>query len=151
MTVYRLVRSKYANLSGTGASKAGGRCNHPGTRAVYTSENVSLTVLEVLVHVDNEEIPEDYVTMAIAVPSSAPVNYQPVDLAIAAADLGQYPVICVPSLIVPQERNYVLYPDVAGFEATILSIEAFNFDGRLFVRSPSYLRARIPRTGATRI
>jgi RES domain-containing protein len=135
VTVYRLVRSKYADLSGKGASDTGGRCNRRGIRAVYTSENIALTVLDVLVHVGRQGIPEDYVTTAIDLPSHVPVmDYSTADLAKTAADLGQCPAIRVPSVIVPREHNFVLYPDVAGFDATVLWIDMFYFDQRLFVR-----------------
>jgi len=60
LTVYRLTRRRYADLDGEGARRSGGRCNYIGTSAVYTSQFVSLAVLEVLVHLDKVEIPEDF-------------------------------------------------------------------------------------------
>ena len=64
MILYRLARERYAaDLSGAGARKVGGRCNPPGAAAVYTAENISLAVLEALVHLDKQDIPEDYVFM----------------------------------------------------------------------------------------
>ena len=52
MTCYRVVRRKYANLSGEGAMLYGGRFNPPGIPAVYTSQSIALALLEVLVHID---------------------------------------------------------------------------------------------------
>ena len=52
MTRYRVVRRKYADLSGEGARLYGGRFNPPGIPAVYSSQNIALALLEILVHVD---------------------------------------------------------------------------------------------------
>jgi RES domain-containing protein len=46
MTCYRVVRRKYADLSGEGARLFGGRFNPPGIPAVYSSQNIALAVLE---------------------------------------------------------------------------------------------------------
>jgi RES domain-containing protein len=51
-TVWRLVRPEYANdLSGEGSSITGGRWNSPGHLMLYTSSHLSLSVLEVFVHI----------------------------------------------------------------------------------------------------
>ena len=42
-------------LSGMGAYLYGGRWNSPGQYVVYASGNVSLAMLEVLVHIDDAE------------------------------------------------------------------------------------------------
>ncbi len=63
MQLYRLCRQRYAELSGFGAKKTGGRWNRKGIAALYTAQNASLTVVEVLVHLDKTELPEDYVML----------------------------------------------------------------------------------------
>src|ERR1035438_4809132 len=65
MTSYRVVRRRYADLSGSGARLYGGRHNPPGIAAVYSSQSIALAVLEVLVHIDRSEVPQDYAVMAI--------------------------------------------------------------------------------------
>jgi RES domain-containing protein len=50
MRAYRLCRARYPAYDGEGARRAGGRWNSKGTRILYMSENRSLSVLEVLVH-----------------------------------------------------------------------------------------------------
>ncbi len=62
---FRVVRREYADLSGEGARLYGGRFNPPGIPAVYASQSIALAVLEILVHVDKSEVPNDYVVMAI--------------------------------------------------------------------------------------
>jgi RES domain-containing protein len=131
--VYRLAGQRYAaDLSGAGALKTGGRCNRPGVAAVYTSENISLPVLEILVHLDKRDIPEDYALMAIELSSEVPIWYADVSTAYHEADRRFHPVIAVPSVIVPHERNYVLYSEARGLKASIAWTQSFRFDARLF-------------------
>ena len=133
MILYRLARKRYAtDLSGIGARKVGGRCNPPGTAAVYTAEHISLAVLEALVHLDKQDIPEDYVVMAIELGSDVQIRYADVMTAFSESMQALYPVIAVPSVVVPRERNYVLYPEVRGLNVAVAWTESFRFDPRLF-------------------
>jgi RES domain-containing protein len=136
---YRVVRRPYAGLNGEGARRYGGRFNPPGIPAVYTSQSIALAVLEILVHVDKSEVPKDYVVMAIRFRGSK-VLRQPVRL-IGANELPvdrfrtafyRWPVLRVPSVIVPREYNFVLLPEANGFAATVDWIEPLSFDHRLF-------------------
>jgi RES domain-containing protein len=136
---YRVVRRPYAGLTGEGARRYGGRFNPPGIPAVYTSQSVALAVLEILVHIDKSEVPIDYVVMAIRFPgrkmqrrpaSSIEVNGLPVDQFKRA--FYRWPVLRVPSVIVPREYNFVLLPEADGFAALVDWIEPLNFDRRLF-------------------
>jgi RES domain-containing protein len=61
MTVYRLHRAARAAGDFTGPMLAGGRWNPIGLPMLYTAEHLSLGCLEVLVHVDQGQIPRDYV------------------------------------------------------------------------------------------
>jgi hypothetical protein len=45
----------------TGAMLAGGRWNPIGTPMLYTAEHLSLACIEILVHVDKNQLPRDYV------------------------------------------------------------------------------------------
>jgi RES domain-containing protein len=139
MTSYRVARRKYADLRGEGARLYGGRCNPPGIAAVYSSENIALAVLEVLVHVDKSEMPSDYVVMAIRFAGRRVGRGRRAEF----SGLGQLtvsrfralyfhqPVLRVPSVIVPREYNYVLFPEAQGFEAEVAWIEPLDFDRRL--------------------
>ena len=50
--IWRLTSPAYAHvLDGEGARVAGGRWNSPGRRVVYASSHLSLSVLEVFVHI----------------------------------------------------------------------------------------------------
>jgi RES domain-containing protein len=60
MRVYRLCRASYPPYDGEGARRGGGRWNSKGARVVYMSENRSLGVLEILVHL-SDVLPDKYV------------------------------------------------------------------------------------------
>jgi RES domain-containing protein len=118
----------------------GGRFNPPGIPAVYTSQSIALAVLEILVHVDKSEVPNDFLVMAIRF-AGRRVSRPPGTLLTGAnqftavrfkASLYNCPVLRVASVIVPREYNFVLLPEVDGFVAAIESIEPLNSDTRLF-------------------
>jgi RES domain-containing protein len=143
MICYRVVRRRFADLSGEGARLYGGRYNPPGVSAIYTSQSIALAVLEVLAHLDRPEVPDDYVVMAIQIVSRQvyrPRNVDPADLAaIGRIPASQFreslfyrPILRVPSVIVPREYNFVLFPEVQGSEASVEWTEPLDFDRRLF-------------------
>lgn len=67
MILYRLASRRYAAANnGEGARLYGGRWNHPGTAAIYTSGTRSLAALEIIVH--NGAIPSDYRVVVADVP-----------------------------------------------------------------------------------
>jgi RES domain-containing protein len=59
MRAFRLCRSSYPAYDGEGACRVGGRWNSKGVRVLYMSENRSLAVLEVLVHLSGT-LPDKY-------------------------------------------------------------------------------------------
>jgi hypothetical protein len=89
---------------------------------------------------DKSEVPADYVVMAIRFPGR-PVYLRP---AVNLADANQFtiaqfkdsfyrwPVLRVPSAIVPREYNFVLLPEADGFAATVEWAESLILDSRLF-------------------
>ena len=123
-----------------GASLYGGRFNPPGVPAVYASQNISLALLEILVHMDRTQLPLDYVVMAIrfddalihsrSTEPSRPVHTMPV--AQFKRLFYRRPVLRAPSVIVPRESNFVLFPQAPDFQASIAWIEPLDFDQRLF-------------------
>jgi RES domain-containing protein len=145
MLVYRLCRQRYAELSGFGAKKTGGRWNRKGLAALYAAENASLAVVEVLVHLDKVELPEDYVMLAILVPDLAIVSindalssrleslYQNGVRELGVGSIG----FSVPSVVAPDDRVVVLYPEteIASRALAFTTITPFAFDRRLFLPS----------------
>ena len=92
---------------------------------------MSLAALEVLVHIDRVEIPNDYVLMGLEVRDAAIPDADEAEA--RRVSLGKdCPVLRVASVVVPRDVNYVLYPDAPGLDVTVLFIEPFTFDPRLF-------------------
>lgn len=142
LVLWRLSKAVHAKnaLDGEGAKLAGGRWNRRGRRAVYLSEHLSTAVLELLVHIDLTMMPR-LVAIRAEIPSGVKI-YEPAladlppDSTRAFADKWfasrATALMRVPSVIVPEEFNYVLNPDHA--DAGRLSVHApepFTFDPRL--------------------
>src|SRR3982750_1574708 len=133
MLVYRIVKSekRTTDLTGTGAYNEGGRWNSEGVYALYTSEHSALAMLEVLVHVDESELPPDMFIMAIEIADVAPIFTIPdEDLSadwcvpenIALKEMGDklfmeknFLGIKVRSAVLPDAYNYVLNPLFPGY------------------------------------
>jgi RES domain-containing protein len=131
LIVYRLTRRKCADdLGGTGGLYASGRCNHKG-HSGYASQHVSLALAEVLVHMDMSDLPDDYVLVTIEIPETVPRRHATSEEALLASLRPPVPMFLVPSVVVPQELNIVMYPQAQGFGARIVKVEPFRFDERL--------------------
>jgi RES domain-containing protein len=143
--VYRLVRKERAGdaLSGEGARVYGGRWNPRGTAVVYASESRALAVLETFVHLTLEARTMQFLLYAITLPKRARVQRYTRRRAGARAnsqergrawlDEGSALALVVPSVIVPQEMNYVLnvrHPQFA--QVQLGGPEPFSFDQRLW-------------------
>jgi RES domain-containing protein len=137
---WRICRRPYADLSGEGAHRLGGRWNSRGRAVVDAAESAALAVLEVRVHLDLDWglLPADYVLSAIDLDelSMESVDAPPRDPAAfgdAWLAASRSAVLSVPSMIVPECRNLLLNPahPQAG-RAAIASLRAFAFDERLW-------------------
>jgi RES domain-containing protein len=138
---WRLCREPFADLSGDGARRYGGRWNSPGRALVYASDTAALAVLEVRVHLDipPDLVPDDYVLLTIDL-GRIPVE----TLSTAPPGPGRFgdswlreqrtPVLRVPSFIVAESTNLLLNPahPLAG-SACIVGKRRFAFDRRLWL------------------
>ena len=151
MRVFRLARQKYTNaLNGKGAARYGNRWNSKGVEVVYTAESRSLAMAEVLVHLTLAMIPTDYVMMEIDIPSNLSIrvledNELPTDwnnhpFSKTTQEIGdrfiledRFPVMKVPSTVVPNDFNYLINPRNIDFAyiSIVLKMD-FPFDKRLF-------------------
>ena len=79
MRVYRISRPEYVAtaLLGNGAALAPGRWNSRGVRLAYTASSVSLAMLEILVHVNREDVPEGRRMLAYEFPDAALAELPP--------------------------------------------------------------------------
>jgi RES domain-containing protein len=146
MRVWRLCRQPFANLDGMGAELKGGRWNSPGKPVIYCAAHLSLTLVEVLVHleVDVGDLPDDYVSVEIEVPDELSLHWfdDAVDLfnhnetqAYGDQWLNERRdvALVVPSVVVPKENNVCLNPSHTQFNLIkIINISPFQFDERLW-------------------
>ena len=150
MIVYRLVNGDFKDdLSGTGSKLYGGRWNSAGLNAVYTTENISLAILEILVHIKRYRIPSDYHLLSINIPDTIkPMIINKEKLKKNWKDDPPYSqfigdeflketqslILKVPSSIVDQENNFILNPSHAdASKIKITSTMLFEFDKRLYL------------------
>src|ERR1022692_3470352 len=142
MRAFRLCRSSYPAYDGEGARRVGGRWNSKGVPVLYMSENRSLAVLEVLVHLSGT-LPDKYLLGAADIADEdLPVGWSALSPGeqVATRLLGdawvarqRSAVLSVPSVILG-ERNYVLNPAHSAFaRIEFAQPEAFTFDLRLIL------------------
>jgi RES domain-containing protein len=131
---WRIVKRKYSRtaFTGEGARLFGGRWTSIGTSVVYTAESQSLAALEMLVHMDSAELLGSYVLFEVSFDSSLAIPFErsklprnwkadPAPAALQAIGdswvlSGRSPVLQLPSVIVPNESNFLLnvrHPDFA--------------------------------------
>ncbi len=147
MRVFRICRADRAEFDGEGARMAGGRWNAPGLPVVYTAGSESLAILELLVHVTEQQIPIHHVCIAAEFPDSV-IEALP-DAALpaawrmnseATARIGtrwlraeRSAVLRVPSVIVPREWNFLINPGHPEFaKVTVGKPLPIEFDPRLW-------------------
>jgi len=137
---WRLCRRPYADLTGEGARRFGGRWNRRGRPVVYLAEHPALAVLEVRVHLDLplELLPADYVLSRALLPEGsitmiAALPDDPVIAGDAWLSTTETAVLRVPSVLVPHAWNLLLNPaHAAAADARIAAKEPFRFDPRLW-------------------
>ena len=150
MRVWRLASARHAAFDGEGARLAGGRWNLRGTPVVYASDSLALAALEYLVNVDPETAPGDLAALRAAVPGEVTVKILAVDglprnwrsfpappeLAVLGtrwAESLETAVFRVPSVVVPQESNFLLNPRHPDFAKIVSQAPIpFAFDSRVW-------------------
>ena len=151
MIIYRIDRAKRRNnlLSGIGAEKIGGRWNEIGTRAIYTSQHISLAYLEVVMHLDiTEDLPSDRILVHIEIPDEVfiyeftklpkdwntfPYNSKTQEIFTKFVEENKAAVLKVPSAIVKDEYNYIINPLHIDFhKISVAKVQKFTFDSRLY-------------------
>jgi RES domain-containing protein len=150
LRLWRLTRRIHAEFDGEGARLFGGRWSPPGLPVVYTSGTASLAALEYFVHLTAAQSPDDLVLIPVDVPEGVamvamPSRELPDDwrgypaperLARIGAGWvqdGRAAVLQVPSVVIPQESNYLLNPAHPEFgRLTVGPPEEFSLDPRLW-------------------
>jgi RES domain-containing protein len=150
MRIWRLCREPYAAFTGEGAKRFGGRWNSRGVPMVYGSTSLALAAIELFVHLEPGQAPDDLVYLSALLPEGEPARtLQPAELpsawwtdaAIAATrDLGEAWIagkaslaLLVPSVPIRAEWNVLLNPLHPRMgELLIESPQPFVFDARMF-------------------
>lgn len=150
MIAYRLTKARYASgaFDGEGARLYGGRWNSVGTPMVYLASTLSLAALEILVHSKRPEDLMSYVHLRLRVDENQILRADlPDDWRLSPAPpstqkLGDLwikekrsLIMEVPSVIIPEESNFLLNPEHPEFKnLEIEEAKAFSFDSRLWKR-----------------
>jgi RES domain-containing protein len=131
--VWRICSRKQRRFDGESARRYGGRWNHTGISVVYTSGSLSLSVLELFVHVDINTAPCELVAIQVDIPDTLTIETVKIeslprdwrrypgpealkDIGTAWAERASSAILAVPSAVIPEERNYVLNPSHRDFK-----------------------------------
>lgn len=150
LTGWRIVPEEQAATAfdGEGARRYGGRWNSVGVAMVYASEHKSLAALEVRVHINTTKKLKRYKCFPFEFDQklmkdfplgSLPKDWQQEPPPPSLQQLGDAwvraadsPILAVPSVIIPDERNYLLNPKHPQFaKIKIGKSEDIAFDPRL--------------------
>jgi RES domain-containing protein len=151
MRIWRICRARFADeaFSGQGARRFGGRWNSPGVPMVYSSSSLALAAMELFVHLEPNQQPDDLVSIAALLPEGEPaMRLEPGKLpsrwwtdefkplrAIGDRWIRESKSLAieVPSAALRMEWNVLvnpLHPAIAGLKVD--PPQPFNFDARMF-------------------
>jgi RES domain-containing protein len=152
MLVWRICKqNRVPNaFSGIGAEQHGGRWNHKGDRMVYTSTSLSLTTLELFVHLQPDLLPDDLYSVIATIPDGAsseeltiadlPKNWRDYPAPASLQDIGsrwlrekRSFMLIIPSAVNQEEKNVLLnplHPEIATFRD--VHSKPFYFDPRMW-------------------
>ncbi len=146
MLVYRITLERFATLQASGIEA---RWNSHGVKVLYTAASRALACLENVVHRSGEGLNDLFQTMVIEIPNTEriekikptdlPKNWQQFDHEHICRYLGddwfyrqESLVLQVPSVIIPNEFNYLINTQHRNFKKVKLkAIEPFLFDTRI--------------------
>ena len=150
MLIYRISKSEFIDdLTGVGAKLFGGRWNSKGIFMLYASANRALAVLELLVHLDANEIQQHNFSIAeIEIPetslkivplNSLPDNWRHPNTTQYLKSRGDVWIrksesvaLAVPSVLIPQEQNILVNSQHPDFRKVKLKkTYEFSLDRRL--------------------
>lgn len=151
MRVFRIAKPEHVHsaLHGQGAALAPGRWNSRGVRVGYAATSVSLAMLEVLVHMSRENVPQGLRILTFEVPDDAiqvlpedqwPIGWDALAYSETVRSVGDAFVaglgslaLLVPSAIARGEKNVLINPAHPRFgEIARVANEPLAMDPRLF-------------------
>lgn len=151
MRIYRISKPDYVDsaLLGHGSALYPGRWNSKGVRLAYTAASVSLAMLEMLVHIDKEDVPADRLLLTFEIPNDGVRDLHEADLPqgwdrLPYCDLvrlvgdewieeGDSLALRVPSVVARYDHNILVNPAHPRFhEVQLVTVEPLALDARLF-------------------
>jgi RES domain-containing protein len=152
MRIWRLSLARFADqaFTGRGSLQTAARWHPIGTSLVYTSGSLALAALEFFVNWNRRSAPRPLVSIPVDVPDriailhleprrlppdwrAQPARESTQKIGAGWVSSGTSAVLSVPSVIIPQERNYLLNPVHADFKKLrIGKAEEFSFDPRMW-------------------
>jgi len=146
LVVWRL--SRFTDLQGIGGLHVSGRWHGKGHPIVYAAASASTALLEILVHldIDQVDIPDDFSLIEIEIPGEIALSAEKVRAGDpiltdehSSREFGtrwlkerRSAILLVPSIIVPVETNVLInpeHPDAHKIE--VVGTSTFVFDERL--------------------
>lgn len=138
MIAFRISKENWINdLSGTGAKLSGGRWNPKGIPVLYCASTSSLAILETLVHIDIDLLPNDLYIAEIEIPENQILELSPQDLPRnwnnnpspdSLKNLGRgwimenkFLTLKVPSAVNPNESNYIINVGHPDFDKVLMT------------------------------
>jgi RES domain-containing protein len=149
--IWRICRARYAAeaFTGHGARRFGGRWNTQGVPMVYSSSSLALAAIELFVHLEPNQQPDDLVSIAAELPKGEPtLRWEPeklparwwtddVEALRARGDQwirdGASLAVEVPSAALRVDWNVLvnpLHPKIGQLK--IEPPQPFHFDSRMF-------------------
>ena len=147
MIVFRITLARYAETLAASGNPA--RWNPKDVKVIYTAASRSLACLENVVHRNSRGLQDRFRILAIQIPDeltitiisrkSLPTHWDafsnmPITQAIGEQWVrnNKSAILKVPSVIIPEECNYILNPLHRDFEQVqVIGNEPFRFDVRL--------------------
>ena len=142
---YRLVKRKWLKTAfdGEGARLYGGRWNSKGKACVYLASTESLAMLEVMVHLEDNQLLKEYALLEVTFPEEVlmqlpedvlPADWRAEPAPPSTAEIGDdwlegrsSLALAVPSVVAPREMNYLLNPEHPDFQAMVDSAKEVDF------------------------
>jgi RES domain-containing protein len=147
-----MVKKRHVNdLSGKGAELAGGRWNQNGFPALYLAENISLTIIETIVHCNRLDDLNNRLVLSIKIPD----DYIDIfDIKKLPKDWNSYPynnftieegtkwlisfnnlILKIPSAVIPEENIFLINPRHSETgKIEIINKQYFKPDHRLAIK-----------------
>jgi len=150
LTAWRIAKARHvaSAFEGEGARRFGGRWNSKGNPMVYTAGSQALAVLEMLMHLEASDLLRHYRLIPVTFDkalvkvlerTALPANWNRRPTPASVRAIGDEwiasnasAVLQVPSVVVPNESNYLLNITHRDFATLMIGKpQAFRFDRRL--------------------